>query len=115
MTSQIFKTQPSIETFHKFIQENSTFSNNKYMFSKTSFKKAQLKNEIDPFIENVKNNYYSSKKFYTDRTMNYKNLITIIRQICRFHHIPFTSNIKYSNSKYEITYNIIIPEPSVDI
>jgi hypothetical protein len=114
MTSQIFKIQPSIEIFHKFIRENSTFSNNKYVFSKTSFKKAQMKNEISEFVNNIKDKYYSSKQFYTERTMNYKNVITIIRQICRFHHIPFTSSIKYSNSKYEISYDIIIPEPTID-
>ena len=38
--------------------------------------------------------------------MNYKNFVTIIRQICKYHHIPFTSNIKYSKSKYEIKYFI---------
>ena len=52
---------------------------------------------------------------YVEREMKYKNLITIIRQICRYHHIPFSSNIKYSKSKYEITYSIIIPEPPADI
>ena len=38
--------------------------------------------------------------------MTYKNLITIIRQICKYNNIPFTSDIKYSKSKYEITYFI---------
>ena len=87
MTSQIFKIEPPIKTFHEFIQNNATFSSSKFI----------------------------SKKMYVEREMKYKNLITIIRQICRYHHIPFSSNIKYSKSKYEITYSIIIPEPPADI
>ena len=115
MTSQIFKIEPPIKTFHEFIQNNATFSSSKYLFSKSSFKKAQLKKQIEPFIDDIKHCYFISKKMYVEREMKYKNLITIIIQICRYHHIPFSSNIKYSKSKYEITYSIIIPEPPADI
>ena len=45
-------------------------------------------------------------KKYITRKMNYKNFITIIRQICKYHHFAFASNIKYDKSSYEITYNI---------
>ena len=38
--------------------------------------------------------------------MNYKNFVTILRQICKFHHIPFTSTIKYDKSAYDISYSI---------
>ena len=38
--------------------------------------------------------------------MIYKNFVTIIRQICKYHHIPFTSSIKYNKSKYDIYYFI---------
>ena len=37
--------------------------------------------------------------------MNYKNFVTIIRQICKF-NLLFSSNIKYDKSTYEINYNI---------
>jgi hypothetical protein len=110
MTSQIFKKEPPIEIFHKFIQSNAIFCSPKYLFSKASFKKSQLNNEIDPFINKIKECYFLSKKFYVERKIKYKNLMTIIRQICRYHNIVFSSNIKYSKSKYEITYNIFIPE-----
>ena len=42
--------------------------------------------------------------------MVYKNLITIIRQLCKYHHIAFTSVMKYNKSKYEIVYSIFVPE-----
>ena len=47
--------------------------------------------------------------------MSYKNIITIIRQICKYHHIPFTNRIKYEHSKYEIIYIIYLPAPITDI
>ena len=42
--------------------------------------------------------------------MIYKNFVTLIRQICKYHHIAFTSVMKYNKSKYEIIYSIFIPE-----
>ena len=108
MSSQIFKTAIPISVFDEFLKEYATKNKTKYIFSKTSFKKAQLENKVGVFLEKIENHYYSSKKFYTTRSMNYKNFVTIIRQICKYHHIPFTSNIKYNKSKYEIIYTIFM-------
>ena len=38
----------------------------------------------------IKPYYFKSKQFYLERDKNYKNIITIIRQICKFNyiHIP---------------------------
>ena len=40
--------------------------------------------------------------------MNYKNFVTIIRQVCNYLCIPYTSKIIYSNSKYNINYVIYL-------
>ena len=54
----------------------------------------------------IKNHYFPSKQNYVTRKMTYKNFITILRQICKYHHIPFTSTIKYDKSTYDISYSI---------
>ena len=52
--------------------------------------------------------YHKSKQFYLTRNMNYKNFVTIIRQVCNYfkYYLIYTSKIVYSNSKYNINYVI---------
>ena len=109
MNSQIFKTPIPISLFSTFLEANGEKYPNKCIFSKTSFKKGQLSNNIQTFLDSIKEHYYPSKQFYVTRNITYKGIVTIIRQICKYHHIPFTSHIKYSKSKYEIIYSIFIP------
>ena len=47
-------------------------------------------------------------KYYTVSKVAYKKakLEGAVRQICKHHLIAYTSNIKYSKSKYEIIYFI---------
>ena len=56
--------------------------------------------------DNKVKSFYQSKKKYVTRDMNYTRLLTIIRQICNSHMIPYVSNVKYSNSSYDIEYVI---------
>jgi len=109
MSSQIFKNPIPLSVFTDFLDKNGEKQTNKYIFSKTSFKKAQLEKTIQPFLDSIKSCYFPSKQFYVTRDATYKGLVTIIRQICKYHHIPFTSQIKYSQSKYEIIYTIFPP------
>ncbi len=114
MTSQIFKTSPPKEILFDFLDSICEQNQNKYVFSKANFKKAQLQERIEPFCTNLQPYYYKSKIFYITRDMTYKNFITLIRQICKYHHIAFTSVMKYNKSKYEIEYSIFIPvQPTV--
>lgn len=109
MSSQIFKNPVPLSVFTDFLDKNGQKQANKYIFSKTSFKKAQLEETVQPFLDSIKACYFPSKQFYVTRDATYKGLITIIRQICKYHHIPFSSQIKYSQSKYEIIYTIFLP------
>ena len=104
--SQIFKKIYPKKNFFIFLHTYCEINKLQYQFSKEAFKRAKIDNAIQPFCENLKKYYFPSKYFYLERNNTYKNFITIIRQICKFHHIPFTSNIKYSKSKYEIKYFI---------
>jgi hypothetical protein len=104
--SQIFQTPYSKISFFDFLDKYCDKNKKQYVFSKDSFKRIKLDEAVEPFCETLKKNYFKSKHNYLDREKTYKNFITIIRQICKYHHIPFTSNIKYSQSKYEIKYFI---------
>ena len=104
--SQIFKNNFPKELFFSFLDKYCEINNGKYIFSKDAFKRAKLDEAIKPFCNKLKKYYYPSKYHYLERETKYKFFVTIIRQICKFHHIPFTSNIKYSKSKYEIKYFI---------
>lgn len=104
--SQIFRDSIPKNILFDFLKENSSKKSNYYFFTKTHFKSSQFNENIDPFLEKIKGYYFSSKQKYVTRKMNYKNFVTIIRQICKYNHIPFSSNIKYDKSAYDINYNI---------
>ena len=109
MSSQIFKTPYPKEKLIEFLEQCVEKKNNNYLFSKVAFKTAAYKNIVEGFCKGIEPFYYDSKKHYATRNMTYKNLVTIIRQVCKFHFIPFTSEIKYYKSVYEISYTIFIP------
>ena len=108
MSSQIFRTAFPKEELFKFLDKCVEKKNNAYVFSKVAYKTAQYKEIIEPFRENIQSYYYDSKKYYATRQITYKNLVTIIRQLCKYHFIPFNSNIKYCKSAYEISYTIFV-------
>jgi hypothetical protein len=88
-----------------------------FVVTKALFKRAEIHNLIKPFIETIKEHYYSSKQHYIDRQINYNNFITIIRQLCNVNDIKYVSTIVYSKSNYEIEYTIQMPlhMPIVDV
>ena len=107
MTSQIFKTSPPKKIMYDFLDKYAIKNNTKYYYvSKIIFRQANLKNDIENFCNQIENHYHNSKKHYAKREQNYKTFMTIFRQICKHHHIPFTSKIKYDKSKYRIDYYI---------
>ena len=97
--SQIFQFSFPTDKFFDFLEKYCSKNKNQFIFSKDAFKRAKLDEGIAPFCEELKN-------FYLERDMIYKNFVTVIRQICKYHHIPFTSSIKYNKSKYDIYYFI---------
>ena len=104
MFSQLFKTRIELYTIIDFLTPICDVKDDKYIFNNESFKKANLFNKIEPFIEICRNHYHNSKHKYIDRKMTYNNLITILRQIAKSHKIEYKSKIKYSKSNYNIEY-----------
>jgi len=63
-------------------------------------------NLIEDFIKQCIPYYHLSKRKYLERKLTYNSFITIIRQICNFNKITYTSQIKYDKSTYDIMYYI---------
>ena len=104
--SQIFQKAYNKEHFFEFLNKYCLIENKKIIFNKESLKRAKLDNAIEPFFLDLKKFYIPSKHFYLERESIYKNIATVIRQICKYLMVPYTSNIKYFKSKYEIVYII---------
>ena len=107
MSSQIFKkAYPKEKDLFEFLDKYAEKKNKYYYFTKTSFKKAIFDKAIALGAMILKDYYHLSKHKYLDKIQTYRSFITIIRQICKYHHISFTSKIKYDKSNYEIVYYI---------
>ena len=106
MPSQIFKYPLPTNIFFKFLEEICVKNDKYYVFDKCAFKKASYKNILQAFYETLTNYYYLSKHKYLENPTSYNSLCTIIRQICKLNATSCVSNIKYSNSTYEIIYFI---------
>jgi len=79
----------------------------KYILTKSLFKKIQMNNLLQPFLDECCNYYTeSSKKYLTKTPFTYKHFLTIVRQICRLNKTPFYYKLNYFHSEYEIVYYI---------
>jgi len=106
MSTQIFKYHVPPNILFEFLDSICLKNGKFYIFDKSAFKKASFKNIIPTFFESLLDYYYLSKRKYLEIPPKYNNLCTIIRQICKLNAISYVSNIKYSNSSYEIIYLI---------
>jgi len=108
MSSQLFKSNINIIDFLNFLTPICEVNESEYVFNNESFKKANLFNLIEPFIDICRNHYHKSKQTYLNRRMTYNSLINVLRQIAKSHKIKYKTNIKYSKSNYNIEYTFCI-------
>lgn len=108
MSNLLFKKIIPNNIIFDFLSKNCNLENDYYIFDKIVFKQYEYNNLIEEFYNNIIDNYKESKKFYLKRPITFNNLMTVIRQICKFNNIPYYSNIKYDNNKYNIIYYIKI-------
>ena len=106
MSDQIFKKKVDINIVKQFLEKYAKKLEKYYLLNKESYKKARMFNDLQTFYEDILHNYFNCKQKYVTRKKTYKNFITLIRQICKSHCIPFTSKLIYSKSSYEIEYYI---------
>lgn len=108
MKTQLFKKTIPIKVLYDLLDKICIKNDKYYLLNLESYKKAVYNNLIIDFIEACKPYYHESKLKYIERKIDYKNLITIIRQICNSNNIIYTYQIKYNKSKYDIIYFIYI-------
>lgn len=111
MSSQIFKNKIPNELLFSFLEKvkSNDDETNMIVINNDSYKRSILKNELNDFLKSILNYYHISKQNYVTRKMSYSKFTTIIRQICKYNQISYTSKIKYFRSTYEIIYYIVTP------
>jgi hypothetical protein len=106
MSTQIFKKPIPNENLFTLL-DNICVKNEKcYTLNTNSYKKGVFNESIKQFFSDCNQYYHNSKKKYLERKLTYNNFTTVIRQICNFNKIVYTSQIKYDKSKYDIIYYI---------
>lgn len=106
MKSQLFKNTVPTEILFNFLNKTCVKSNNCYLFDKAAHKKGMFNNESLLFVNMCKPYYHLSKQHYAEKPITSNSLVTIIRQICKYNKITYTSKMKYDKSNYEIIYYI---------
>jgi hypothetical protein len=106
MSSQIFKTPIPKDMLFNLLESIAVKTEKYYIFDNNSFKKGLFHNLLQEFLEECKPHYHISKRKYVEKNISYNTFVTVVRQICNFNDIQYTSQIKYDKSNYDIIYNI---------
>ena len=111
MSTQIFKTKIPSKLLYELMDKICLKTDKYYLFNTLSFKKGLAQNNaIAEFFENIKPYYHVSKQKYVEGEITYKKMTTVIRQLCNFNKIVYTSKIIYDKSSYDIHYLIYLNE-----
>jgi hypothetical protein len=106
MSAQIFKNNVPTKMLFELLNIICVKNEKYYYFNNISFKKGLFNNEISDFFEKCKPYYHISKQKYLEKKLDYNAFTTVLRQICNFNKITYTSQIKYDKSTYDIIYYI---------
>lgn len=74
--------------------------------NKEIYKKYEINNKVQEFINYIKQFYKTSKKYFTERPINYNYFISILRHICKLLKMSYYKKIIYNNNSYYIVYYI---------
>jgi hypothetical protein len=106
MSTQIFKKDMPNELLFNLLDIICMKNDKHYILNSESFKKGVFNENIQKFMEDCKPYYHNSKKKYLEKKTTYNSFITVVRQICNYNKLTYTSQIKYNNSSYDIVYII---------
>ncbi len=108
MSTQIFKNNVPNELLFNLLDSICLKNEKHYTFNSESFKRGVYKESIQKFINECTPYYHLSKRKYLEKKLTFNSFTTILRQICNFNKISYTSQIKYDKSNYCIEYYIYI-------
>lgn len=106
MSNQIFKKQVPTDILFTLLNTICLKNQKHYTLNIDSYKRGIFKELIPKFISECIPYYHLSKRTYLERNITYNTFTTIIRQICNFNKITYTSKIIYDKSTYGIVYYI---------
>lgn len=105
--SLVFKTKLDNKIMTELLDAICLVKTSKYyLINIEAYKKMQLANLYEPFIETLKPYYKKNKLHYLTRGTKYAYFLTIIRHICKANNISYSSQIIYEKSHYKINYYI---------
>jgi hypothetical protein len=106
--SQLFKKTIPKNALFDFLEKIGCKKTDKfYIVDITAFKRANYNNDLEIFINSIKDYYYLSKLHYLDIThVTHNKFNTILRQLCKCNAIAFSKYIKYDKSSYSVVYNV---------
>ena len=106
MSTQIFKNGIPNENLFNLLEQICLKNEKHYTFNIEAYKRGVFKEVIQNFITDCTSYYHLSKRKYLERKTSYNNFTTVLRQICNFNQIKYTSQIIYDKSTYGIVYYI---------
>ena len=106
MSTQIFKKNLPNELLFSLLDSICLKNEKHYTLNIEAFKKGVFKELVQNFINNCTPFYHLSKRKYLEKKLTYNSFTTILRQICNFNKITYTSQIIYDKSTYGIVYYI---------
>lgn len=106
MPSQIFKKNIPNDILFDFLKSICILEDEHFCMDNASFKRAIITEKLPIFLNKIIEYYHKSKQIYVTKKQTYTSFITIIRQICKANQIPYTNQVIYNKSNYEIKYII---------
>jgi len=106
MPSQIFKKNIPNDVLFDFLKSICILEDECFCIDNACFKRAVITEKLPIFLDKIIEYYHKSKQKYVTKKQTYTSFITIIRQICKANQIPYSTQLTYDKSKYEIKYII---------
>ena len=104
--SQIFKQHIPNDKLFELLDKICFKMENCYILSVDAFKKGIYNEDIQNFLQFCRPYYFISRRKYIDKKLTYQSFVTIIRQICNYNNITYSSEIKYNKSSYSMFYYV---------
>ena len=104
--SQIFKKSIPNNILFDLLDTICVKQNMCYVFNLDAYKKGIYNEKFQSFLDTCKPYYHISKRKYLEKKLTYNSFTTVLRQICKFNKITYTTQIKYDKSNYDIYYYI---------
>jgi hypothetical protein len=113
--STLFKTPVPLSTWKEVLQSMTASSGPLFVMDDTAFKRGLYLGSLCAFWEACVPYYHVSKRHFVTRPLTFKTFSTVLRQVCRSHHLPVQSTLVYSHSHSHSVFTIgPFPDESPD-